>query len=30
MAITVPFDLAYEFEVNAPAAEVFAVLADSF
>ena len=28
MAITVPFDLAYEFEVNAPAAEVFAVLAD--
>ena len=28
MAIAVPFDLAYEFEVNAPAAEVFAVLAD--
>ena len=28
MAITVPFDLAYEFEVNAPTAEVFAVLAD--
>lgn len=28
MAITVPFDLAYEFEVNAPAGEVFAVLAD--
>ncbi len=28
MAVTVPFDLAYEFEVNAPAAEVFAVLAD--
>ncbi len=28
MAITVPFDLAYEFEVNAPAAEVFAVLSD--
>lgn len=28
MAITVPFGLAYEFEVNAPAAEVFAVLSD--
>jgi carbon monoxide dehydrogenase subunit G len=28
MAITVPFDLAYEFDVNAPAAEVFSVLAD--
>jgi carbon monoxide dehydrogenase subunit G len=28
MAITVPFDLAYEFEVDAPASEVFAVLAD--
>ena len=28
MAITVPFDLAYEFEVNAPCAEVFSVLAD--
>ena len=28
MAITVPFDLAYEFEVNAPATEVFSVLAD--
>ena len=28
MAITVPFDLAYEFEVNAPYAEVFSVLAD--
>ena len=28
MAITVPFDLAYEFEVNAPFAEVFSVLAD--
>ena len=28
MAITVPFDLAYEFEVHAPFAEVFAVLAD--
>jgi carbon monoxide dehydrogenase subunit G len=28
MAVTVPFDLAYEFEVKAPAAEVFAVLAD--
>ena len=28
MAITVPFDLAYEFEVNALAADVFAVLSD--
>jgi carbon monoxide dehydrogenase subunit G len=28
MAITVPFDLAYEFDVNAPASEVFALLAD--
>jgi carbon monoxide dehydrogenase subunit G len=28
MAITVPFDLSYEFEVKAGAAEVFAVLAD--
>jgi carbon monoxide dehydrogenase subunit G len=28
MAITVPFDLTYEFEVKARAAEVFAVLAD--
>ena len=28
MAITVPFDLGYEFEVNAPFAEVFSVLAD--
>ena len=28
MAITGPFDLTYEFEVNAPAAEVFAVLSD--
>jgi carbon monoxide dehydrogenase subunit G len=28
MAITVPIDLGYEFEVNAPSAEVFAVLAD--
>ncbi len=28
MAITVPFDLAYEFEVNAPASEVFSVLSD--
>ena len=28
MAITVPFDLAYEFEVKAPFAEVFAVLSD--
>ena len=28
MAITVPFDLAYEFEVNAPYAEVFSVLSD--
>ena len=28
MAITVPFDLAYEFEVHAPFAEVFALLAD--
>ena len=28
MAITIPFDLAYEFEVNAPFAEVFSVLAD--
>ncbi len=28
MAITVPFDLSYEFEVKARAAEVFAVLAD--
>jgi carbon monoxide dehydrogenase subunit G len=28
MAITVPFDLSYEFEVRAGAAEVFAVLAD--
>ena len=28
MAITVPFDLAYEFDVNTPAAEVFAVLSD--
>ena len=28
MAITVPFDLSYEFEVRAPAAEVFGVLAD--
>jgi carbon monoxide dehydrogenase subunit G len=28
MAITVPFDLTYEFEVHAKAAEVFAVLSD--
>ncbi len=28
MAITVPFDLGYEFEVKAKAADVFAVLAD--
>jgi carbon monoxide dehydrogenase subunit G len=28
MAITVPFDLGYEFEVKAPFAEVFDVLAD--
>ena len=28
MAVTVPFDLAYEFEVKASAADVFAVLAD--
>ncbi|MGS0756189.1 SRPBCC family protein [Roseateles sp. GG27B] len=28
MAITVPFDMTYEFEVNAPAAEVFALLSD--
>ncbi|WP_421956561.1 SRPBCC family protein [Polaromonas sp.] len=28
MAITVPFDLAYEFEVNALAPEVFEVLSD--
>lgn len=28
MAITVRFDLAYEFEVKAPFAEVFAVLSD--
>jgi len=28
MALTVPFDLAYEFEVHAPFAEVFSVLAD--
>jgi carbon monoxide dehydrogenase subunit G len=28
MAITVPFDLAYEFDVKAPAGEVFDVLAD--
>lgn len=28
MAVTVPFDLAYEFEVKAKAADVFAVLAD--
>lgn len=28
MAITVPFELAYEFEVNALAADVFAVLSD--
>ena len=28
MAVTVPFDLSYEFEVKAPATEVFAVLAD--
>jgi carbon monoxide dehydrogenase subunit G len=28
MAVTVPFDLSYEFEVKAAAAEVFAVLAD--
>ena len=28
MAVTVPFDLAYEFEVKAPAADVFAVLSD--
>ena len=28
MAITVPFGLAYEFEVHAPYAEVFSVLAD--
>ena len=28
MAIIVPFDLSYEFEVKASAAEVFAVLAD--
>ena len=28
MAVIVPFDLSYEFEVKASAAEVFAVLAD--
>jgi carbon monoxide dehydrogenase subunit G len=28
LSITVPFDLAYEFEVKAPIAEVFGVLAD--
>lgn len=28
MAVTVPFDLAYEFEVKAKAADVFKVLAD--
>ena len=28
MSITVPFDLAYEFEVKAPAKDVFAVLSD--
>jgi len=28
MAVIVPFDLSYEFEVRAPAAEVFGVLAD--
>ena len=28
MSITVPFDLSYEFEVKARAAEVFSVLAD--
>jgi len=28
MAVIVPFDMRYEFEVKAPAAEVFAVLAD--
>ena len=28
MAVSVPFDLSYEFEVKARAAEVFAVLAD--
>jgi carbon monoxide dehydrogenase subunit G len=28
MAVTVPFDLSYEFEVKASAADVFAVLAD--
>ena len=28
MAITVPFDMAYEFEVRAPAGEVFALLSD--
>jgi carbon monoxide dehydrogenase subunit G len=28
MAVTVPFDLAYEFEVKAAAADVFAVLSD--
>jgi carbon monoxide dehydrogenase subunit G len=28
MAISIPFDLAYEFEVKAPAADVFAVLSD--
>lgn len=28
MAITVPFDLGYEFAVNAPFADVFSVLAD--
>ncbi len=28
MAITIPFDLAYEFEVNALAPDVFAVLSD--
>ena len=28
MAISIPFELAYEFEVKAPAADVFAVLSD--
>lgn len=28
MALSIPFDLAYEFEVHAPFAEVFSVLAD--
>ncbi len=28
MSVIVPFDLSYEFEVKAPAAEVFALLAD--